>query len=80
MAADPAMWEAFFDWCEREIAERREQLAPLEAGQMHMGRRGPDTGFQWQDVTELQAERLRNEIKSLQNTLDRTRKEHAQGS
>jgi hypothetical protein len=46
--------QAFSEWCEREIARRLEQLAPLETGEMHLGRRGADTGFEWVDETEKQ--------------------------
>jgi hypothetical protein len=73
MPAPREMWEAFIEWCERAITERRASLAPLESGAMHSGRRGPDTGFQWVDTTELDAQRLRNEIASLQSTIDRNK-------
>ncbi|HXM02504.1 MAG TPA: hypothetical protein VN939_07875 [Chthoniobacterales bacterium] len=62
--------QAFSEWCEREIARRLEQLAPLETGEMHLGRRGADTGFEWVDETEKQIHQLRNEIISLQTVLN----------
>lgn len=77
MAADPEMWKAFIGHLEKMIEDRQAQLAPLESGEMKLGHRGPDTGYQWVDITEAQAQSIRNEIVSLNNTLDRVRKDHA---
>ena len=73
MAADPEMWKAFIEWCEREIAERRSQLVPLESGSMHTGRRGADTNFEWVDTTATDALRLRNEIASFETVIARNK-------
>jgi hypothetical protein len=71
------MWAAFIEHLEKMIETRRADLAPLESGQMTMGHRGADTGFQWVDITEAQAQSLRNEIASLQNTINRVRNDYA---
>ena len=60
---------AFFERLKREIETCREQLGPLESGTMHIGRREP--GSDWQDITEQEIERLKNEIRSYQEIIDR---------
>ena len=77
MPADPEMWTAFMEHLEAMIAERKAHLAPLESGEMTLGHRGADTGGEWVDITKPQAQSLRNEIASIQRTLDRVRKDHA---
>jgi hypothetical protein len=68
MAADPKMWEAFFDWCRNEIKERQKDLAAYESGSVTERRR---SGGDWVDVTKERAEQVRREIASLENTLAR---------
>jgi hypothetical protein len=70
MPSDPKVWKSFIEWCEREIADREASVLPLESGEMHTGKRGPDTGFQWVDTTKEEAKRLRGEIASLRSTVD----------
>jgi hypothetical protein len=55
-------WQAFFEWCERQIAERQVQLAPLVTGEMQMERRGKTLTLN--DVA-VQIQRFRNELQSL---------------
>ena len=77
MAADPEMWNAFIEHLEGMIAERLAQLASLESGAIRMGRRGLETGGQWVDITEPQAQSLRKEIAGLQRTIDRVQQDYA---
>jgi hypothetical protein len=77
MAASPEFRQAFIDWCQRAIDERREQIAPLESGKVHAGRKGPDTGFEWVDVTAAHIERLKNEIASLESAMARNERTDA---
>ena len=68
MAAYPVIWNDFIENLEGMVAERQNQLAPLASGEKRMGRRGADTGFEWVDITEAQAQSLRNEIANLRRT------------
>jgi hypothetical protein len=77
MPADPKMWDAFIEHLEKMIEERRADLVPLESGTMKLGHRGADTNWEWVDITEPQAQSLRNEIVSIQSTIDRVKKDHA---
>src|SRR5215469_12516417 len=65
----------YLAWCDREIACRQDQLAPLASGEMRLCRQGTET-TQWFDVTAHELRRLRKEILSLQTTVDAVRKEH----
>lgn len=67
MAAPPQMWEAFFEWCRNEIAERKEELRPLRDGSGHVGR-----GYQgqWVDITDARIAQIEREIASLENTIE----------
>jgi hypothetical protein len=73
MAADPQMWKAFIEHLEAMISDRRDQLAPLEAGKMKLGSRGTASNYEWEDITELRAQQIRNEIASIQSTIDRNK-------
>jgi len=66
----------YLAWCDREIAYRQNQLAPLASGEVRLCRQGPET-TQWFDVTAQELRRLRKEIVSLQTTVDSVRKEHS---
>jgi len=73
MPASREHWQAFIDWCQREIDERKTNLAPMERGAVRTGRRGPDTGGEWIDTTAANIQSIKNEIASLQTTIDRNR-------
>jgi hypothetical protein len=75
MAADLPVWNTLIEHLEKMVTARRARLAPLLSGEGRLGRRGPDTDGQWVDITDLEAQSLRNEITSLQHTIERVRKE-----
>lgn len=51
-------------WCETRLIELREELTPLESGELHTGKR--IRGGDWQDTTEAEIARLRSQIKALE--------------
>jgi hypothetical protein len=77
MAADTNLAQLFIEHLKAKIADREADLAPLEFGRMKLGHRGLDTGEQWVDITEAQAQKLRNEIANLQNVIERVRNDYA---
>ena len=78
MVAELPVWNTLIERLEKMVTDRRAQLAPLLSGDRRLGRRGADTDGQWLDITDLQAQSLRDEITSLQRTIERVREE--QGS
>ena len=42
-------FEGLVGWCKAEIESLRTQLAPLEDGTMHLGKRAPKGA--WEDIT-----------------------------
>ncbi len=66
MAAPPEMWQAFFDWCRKEIAQRNEELSPYKNGTAHVGRRYQGD---WVDITNSHIAQIEREIASLENTI-----------
>lgn len=70
-------WAALIADFEGRIGPLKDQLAPLESGKSKLRHAGADTGFAWLDVTEAHAQRLRKDIKSLENTIARSRRDHA---
>jgi hypothetical protein len=69
MSADPKMWRAFIEWCERQIAEREVDLVSLESGSARLGRRGADTGGEWIDTTASEIQRFKSEIADLESVI-----------
>jgi hypothetical protein len=64
--------DAFLDWCDQSIAERRVELAPYEDGSQRVIRRA---GGEWVDITKERIEQIGREIKSLEAAITR-HKEH----
>lgn len=62
----PAM-VSFLAWCDQQIDVLRDQLAPLESGTMHVGRRAP--GGPWEDLTESEIARHRASIAELEQII-----------
>ena len=69
MAADPEMWEAFFDYLRGKIAELHTELAPYEGGSMTVGKR--PHGGDWEDITDSRIAQIKREIASIENVLAR---------
>jgi hypothetical protein len=69
MTADRESWEAFIGWCEREIADMRTQLEPLENGRMTIGER--PYGGQWRDTTQDEIESFKEGIANIESVIAR---------
>lgn len=63
--------EDYLRHCERELAELRAQLEPLESGSMHTGEKR--LGGPWTDTTARDIERLKKSIKEYEGILARRR-------
>jgi hypothetical protein len=73
MTSEKQAWRDFIGWCEREIAERRDYLRPLEEGSVHTGKKSPDTGGVWKDTTQDDIDSLKREIASIEAVIAQNR-------
>ncbi len=73
MTSEKQAWRDFIGWCEREIAERRDYLRPLEEGSVHTGKKSPDTGGMWKDTTQDDIDSLKREIASIEAVIAQNR-------
>ena len=60
-------WEAYAKGIEKQIAELREYLTPLEAGEMTLGER--QAGGPWRDVTQDAIDREKKIIATYESIL-----------
>jgi hypothetical protein len=54
-------------WCETKLTELREELAPLESGELRTGKRLRDGD--WQDTTEVEITRLQSQMRAVETLI-----------
>ena len=66
MAMKPGL-EGLVAWLKAEAEKLKAELAPLETGTMHMGKKSP--GGEWEDITSKRAVWLKEKIVELDDLI-----------